>query len=252
MENVTIPKPKAAPESRQITRSEPVTNRFTAFWSTEIGKKIVMAITGIVLIGFVIGHMVGNLKIFLGPGEINAYASFLRTVGAPAFGNEQVLWLVRIFLIICVTLHITAAIQLTRMSHAARPTGYAVKRNIKTTIAAQTMRWGGVLLALFIVFHLLHMTGGVVGFAPGQYIYLDVYHNVVAAFNVWPVAIFYVIAMGALCLHLSHGIWSMLQTLGFNTARNEALLKIIAHTIAIIVFLGFSSVPVAVMTGWLH
>lgn len=252
MENVTIPNPKAALERRQIIRWVPVKHRVRAFWSTEIGKKIVMAITGIVLIGFVIGHMLGNLKIFLGPSEINDYALFLRTMGAPALGHEEFLWLVRIFLLVCVTLHITAAVQLTRMSHAARPIGYAVKRNIKTTIAARTMRWGGVLLAVFIVFHLLHMTGGVVGFAPGQYIYLDVYHNVVAAFNVWPVAIFYVAAMGALCLHLNHGIWSMLQTLGWNTARNEARLKFIAHTIAVIVFLGFSSVPVAVMTGWLH
>ena len=114
------------------------------------------------------------------------------------------------------------------------------------------MRWGGVLLVAFVIFHLLHLTGGVVGFRAGQFKDLAVYQNVVAAFAVWPVALFYIVAMGALCLHLDHGIWSMLQTLGWNTARNEAALKILSRVIAIVVFVGFSSVPVAVMVGWLH
>lgn len=229
-----------------------VGNRVMALWHTMIGKKVVMAVTGVVLIGFVLGHMLGNLKIFSGPTEINAYSRFLREVGRPEMGYGQLLWIVRIVLLICVVLHVTAAIQLTRMSWAARPIGYTVKRDIETTFAARAMRWGGVLLLAFVIFHLLHLTGGIVGFRAGQFEHLAVYQNVVAAFTVWPVVVFYIVAMGALCLHLSHGIWSMLQTLGWNTARNEATLKISSRVIAIIVFLGFSSVPVAVMAGWLH
>jgi len=114
------------------------------------------------------------------------------------------------------------------------------------------MRSGGVLLAVFIVFHLLHLTGGVVGFRPGQFEHLAVYQNVVAGFAVWPVALFYIVATGALCLHLYHGIWSMMQTLGWSTARNQGKQKIVARAIAILVFLGFSSVPVTVWAGWLH
>ena len=114
------------------------------------------------------------------------------------------------------------------------------------------MRWGGVLLVVFIVFHLLHLTGGVIGFGPGQFKHLAVYQNVVAAFAVWPVAAFYIVAMGALSLHLYHGIWSALQTLGWSTARNQRKQKIVARAIAILVFLGFSSVPVSVLAGWLH
>ena len=234
------------------TRSVPVSHRLTAFWHTMIGKKVVMAVTGIVFIGFVIGHVFGNLKIFEGPDQINAYSRFLREVGMPELGYGQLLWLVRIVLLVSVTLHITAAVQLTRMSRAARPIGYAAKRDIETSWAARTMRWGGVLLVAFIVFHLLHLTGGVVGFGAGQFKHLAVYQNVVAAFAVWPVAVFYIMAMGVLCLHLSHGIWSMLQTLGWNTARNEATLRILSRVIAIVVFIGFTSVPVAVMTGWLR
>ena len=234
------------------TRRTPVGHRVIALWNTMIGKKVVMAITGIVLIGFVIGHMLGNLKIFAGPDEINAYSRFLREVGMPGVSYGQLLWLVRIFLLICVALHITAAVQLTRMSRAARPIGYITKQDIETTWGARTMRWGGVLLVAFIVFHLLHFTGGVVGFGAGHFKDLAVYQNVVAGFAVWPIAVFYIIAMAALCLHLDHGIWSMLQTLGWNTARNEATLQIISRVIAIVVFLGFTSVPVAVMAGWLR
>jgi len=234
------------------TRSVVASHRLIAFWHTMIGKKVVMAVTGIVFIGFVIGHVFGNLKIFAGPDQINAYSRFLREVGMPELGYGQLLWLVRIVLLVSVTLHIIAAVQLTRMSRAARPIGYAAKRDIETSWAARTMRWGGALLVAFIVFHLLHLTGGVVGFEAGRFKHLAVYQNVVAAFAVWPVAVLYIVAMGALCLHLSHGIWSMLQTLGWNTARNEATLKIISRVIAIVVFLGFTSVPVAVMTGWLR
>jgi succinate dehydrogenase / fumarate reductase cytochrome b subunit len=217
-----------------------------------IGKKVVMALTGTILILFVIAHMLGNLKIFSGPDQINAYSRFLREVGSPELAYGELLWVVRIVLFICVALHITAAVQLSRMSLAARPVGYNVKHNIKTTFAASMMRWGGALLVAFIIFHLVHLTAGAVGFREGQFRHLAVYQNVVAAFMVWPIALFYVVAMGALCLHLDHGIWSMLQTLGWNTARNERMLKITSRVIAIVLFLGFSSVPVSVLAGWLR
>ena len=236
---------------RATTHTEVARNRLMAFWHTMIGKKVVMAVTGIVLIGFVIAHMLGNLKIFSSPDEINAYSRFLREVGSPELAYGQLLWVVRIVLLTCVVLHIIAAVQLSRMSLAARPVGYNVKRNIETTFAARMMRWGGVLLVAFIIFHLFHLTAGAVGFRAGQFRHLAVYQNVVAAFAVWPITLFYVVAMGALCLHLYHGIWSMLQTLGWNTAQNETMLKTASRVVAIVVFLGFSSVPVSVLAGWL-
>jgi len=242
MANVTYP------SARQIAAG----NRLKVLWDTTIGKKVVMAVTGAVMILFVIAHMIGNLKIFAGPSAIDTYARFLREAGMPELGYGQLLWLVRSVLFVCVVLHITAVVELTRMSRAARPIGYALKRDVETTLAARTMRWGGLLLTAFVIFHLFHLTGGVIGFRPGQFKDLAVYQNVLAAFSVWPVALFYVVAMGALCLHLSHGIWSMLATLGWNTARNEAKLRAFSRIIAILVFAGFASVPVAVVAGWLH
>ncbi len=225
------------------------TNQLAIFWATAIGKKVVMAATGVIVVGFVILHMLGNLKIFAGPDQINAYSRFLRTVGEPELGYGDALWIVRLVLLTSVTLHIIAAVQLTRMSWKARPVSYQHRKNVETTFAAQSMRWGGLLLAIFILFHILHFTLGTVGFAPGQFKELHVYQNVIAGFSVWPVALFYVVAMAALCLHLDHGIWSLLQTLGCSTARNARTLKILCRVVAIVIFAGFVSVPLGVMTG---
>lgn len=241
-----------AAKDRTLTRGKIPRNPILALWSTEIGKKIVMALTGAVLILFVLAHMVGNLKIFAGPTEINTYSRFLRVVGEPELGYGQLLWIVRIILLACVLLHVLAAYQLTRISHAARPVGYNLKKDIETTYAARLMRWGGVLLAVFIVFHILHFTLGYVGFKAGQFKDLAVYQNVVAGFSVWPVSLFYIVSMGALCLHLDHGIWSMLQTLGWCTRQNTKTLRGLSRILAIVVFLGFISIPVAVMAGWLR
>jgi succinate dehydrogenase / fumarate reductase cytochrome b subunit len=217
-----------------------------------IGKKVVMAVTGFVLVGFVIGHMLGNLKIFLGADAINSYGLFLRTMGEPAVPYGVLLWIVRIVLLVCVALHIIAAVQLTRMNWAARPEDYDTKQSIVTSYAARTMRWSGVLLVLFIVYHLLHLTAGKVGYEPGQYEHLSVYHNVVTGFSVWYVSVFYIVAMACLCLHLDHGIWSMLQTIGWNNARTTRGLQALSRLISLVVFFGFISVPVAVMAGWLR
>jgi len=173
-------------------------------------------------------------------------------VGEPLFPYSGLLWVVRIVLLASVALHITAAVQLTRMNWAARPHGYDTKQSIATTYAARTMRWSGVILALFIVYHLLHLTAGVVSFQPGQFVHLSVYHNVVAGFSVWYVAGFYIVAMACLCLHLDHGIWSMFQTLGWNNARATLALQTLSRGVALVVFVGFISVPVAVLAGWVH
>ena len=227
-------------------------NPLAVLWGTMVGKKVVMAVTGIVLVGFVIAHMLGNLKIFLGAQAIDTYAVFLRTMGEPLVPYSALLWVVRIVLLTCVALHITAAVQLTRMSRAARPHGYDTKESIATTYAARTMRWSAVIVVLFIVYHLLHLTGGVVGWEPGQFRDLSVYHNVVAGFSVWYVSLFYIVAMACLCLHLDHGIWSLLQTLGWNNTRTTSKLKTLSRVVALAVFVGFISVPVAVLAGWVR
>jgi succinate dehydrogenase / fumarate reductase cytochrome b subunit len=227
-------------------------NPAMTLWSTTVGKKVVMAVTGVVLVGFVIAHMLGNLKIFLGVEAIDTYASFLRTMGEPLVPYGTLLWVARIILLVSVALHILAAVQLTRMNWAARPRGYETKQSIATTYAARTMRWSGVILALFVVYHLLHFTAGLVGFSPGQFEELKVHHNVVAGFSVWYVSLFYVLAMAALCLHLDHGVWSMFQTLGCNNARMSSVLRGLSRAVALVVFAGFISVPVAVLAGWLR
>jgi succinate dehydrogenase / fumarate reductase cytochrome b subunit len=204
-ESVKNSNPKGHPHQAAMTRSVVAGSSVVALWRTMIGKKVVMAITGAVLVGFVIVHMVGNLKIFSGPEEINAYSRFLREVGSPGLSYEQLLWLVRIVLLVCVALHITAAIPLTRMSWAGRPDGYILKRDIETTFAARMMRWGGVLLAIFIVFHILDFTLGAVGFSPGQFKDLQVYENVVAGLSVWPVAVFYIVAWARCVCTLTRG-----------------------------------------------
>jgi succinate dehydrogenase / fumarate reductase, cytochrome b subunit len=243
----------SAPTVRATERpGMPATHPLGTFWATAIGKKVVMAVTGAIMVAFVLAHMLGNLKIFAGPDEINAYSRALRTLGQPELGYGDALWIVRIVLLTAVTLHIVAAVQLTRLSWNARPITYDYRKNVETTWAAKTMRWGGLLLAIFIVFHILHFTVGAVGFAPGQYRDLHVFQNVVAGFSVWPVAVFYIIAMAALCLHLDHGIWSFLQTFGWSTSRNITALRVVSRIIAIVIFAGFVSVPISVMTGLVH
>src|SRR5438309_8994871 len=141
-------RPRSAParKPRGVWSSNPA----VALWGTMVGKKVVMAVTGLVLVGFVVAHMLGNLKIFLGAEAIDAYAAFLRTMGEPLFPYSLLLWVARVVLLTCVALHITAAVQLTRMNMTARPHGYETKRSIATTYAARTMRWSGVILALFL------------------------------------------------------------------------------------------------------
>lgn len=225
-------------------------NAVLALWSTSIGKKAVMAVTGVVLVGFIVVHMLGNLKIYLGPEHFDAYAHFLREMGTPLLVHEQALWTTRLILLVAVVLHLVAAVQLTQASWAARPIAYGTKESVAATYAARTMRWGGVILALFVVYHLLHFTAGAVGFAPGQFQSGSVYRNVVLGFRVWYVSAFYIVAQAALGLHLYHGVWSLCQTLGLG-ARTNGFYGGLAAVVALGVVIGNVSIPVAVLAGLL-
>ncbi len=241
-------KPQPVKKARGFWSANPI----VVLWGTMVGKKIVMAVTGVILVGFVIAHMLGNIKVFIGFETFNAYAAFLRTMGEPLLPYSALLWVARSILLASALLHIVAAVELTIMNRAARQHGYQSRKSVAATFASLTMRWSGVLLALFIVYHLLHLTVGMVGFKPEQFQHEDVYSNVVNGFSVWYVSAFYILSMAALCLHLDHGVWSMFQTMGLNDARSSTVLRMMSRGIAILVFAGFISVPVAVLAGWVH
>ncbi len=215
-------------------------------YRSAVGKKVLMALTGLMLFGFVLGHMVGNLKIYQGPEKLNAYAEWLREVGSPAVPHGGVLWIARIGLLAAVGIHILSAWQLTRMSRKARPHDYAKLESVQLTYASRTMRWGGVIVALFVVYHLMHLTWGSLhsDFIPG-----DAYHNVVAGFQVLPISLFYIVAQVALALHLNHGLWSLFQSLGWNHPSINPWRRRLAGAFAAIVFIGNVSFPIAVLTG---
>lgn len=224
-----------------------MTGALTLYHSS-IGKKAIMAITGLIGIGYVILHMVGNLKVFQGPEHFNEYAEFLRTVGSPAVPERGLLWAIRLVLLAAVGLHILAAYQLTQMDLAGRPVRYIRQQPVQASFASRTMRWGGVILLLFIIYHLLHLTFGAVhpSFVQG-----DAYHNVIGAFQVWWVTLFYIVAVAALGFHIYHGFWSMFQTLGLNNATYNGLLRALALLIGLVIVVGFISVPIAVLVGYL-
>ena len=216
------------------------------FWSSTLGKKAVMAVTGIILFGYVLAHMLGNLKLYLGKESLNHYAEWLREVGEPLLPHEGALWLVRIVLLAAVVLHIWAAWAVTRASWAARPAGYDRVHRVQLDYAARTMRWGGVIVALYIAYHILHLTTGTVhgDFVPG-----DVYHNVVAGFQVWWVSAIYIVANLLLGLHLYHGLWSMFQTLGWNHPTFNPWRRNFAIVFAVVITVGNLSFPIAVLSG---
>ncbi len=205
-----------------------------------------MAVTGVILLGWVFGHMVGNLKAFQGAEKFNAYARFLREVGAPAFSSGELLWINRIVVIVLVVLHIVASIQLVRIARRARPVGYTRGVHLEDSYASRTMRWGGLIIFLFLVYHLLHLT---VGAVHGQFVRSDPYGNLVYAFQILPVSLVYLAAVTTLGFHLYHGFWSALETLGFSTRRYTLLTRGVASLFSIIIVLGFASVPIGVMLG---
>jgi len=207
-----------------------------------IVKKAVMAVTGVILFVFVVGHLLGNLQVFLGAERINAYAAFLR-------GNVELLWGVRILLLVSVIAHIVVTVQLALLKSKARPVGYAKKKNPHSTIASRTMYYSGPMIAAFVIYHLLHMTAGVVhpDFQQGE-----VFANMVYGFQQIPVSLAYIVAIAFLCLHLNHGIYSTFQTLGAAHPKYMPRIKRAAAVISILLFLGYISIPISVMAGIIH
>jgi len=206
-----------------------------------VGKKVVMGVTGLIWIGFVIVHSLGNLLVFRGSAAINSYSHFLKSTG-------ELLWTLRVVLLLAVVLHVIAAIQLTRQSRAARPIAYTKRETQVATISSRTMRWGGALLLVFIVVHILHFTTGNIRPA-GVFSSEDVYANVVTSFRIWWVALFYVVAMIALGLHLFHGAWSSVRSIGVSPPSPQPLHRRLSLVIAVFVWAAFTAIPVAVFSG---
>lgn len=209
------------------------------FWRSTIGKKVVMAVTGILLIGFIIGHVVGNLLMFRGAEAMNAYAALLKA-------NMGLLWAARAGLLAATVLHVVAAVQLTRRQQRARPTGYDTRSPQVSTWASRTIRWGGAVLLLFVVYHLLHFTTGTLH---PTFSHTNVYGNVISAFRTPWIAAIYLVATAALGLHLFHGTWSSVRTLGLTRPTYDPLKRRVAMGLALFVWLGFTAIVVAVFAG---
>lgn len=218
------------------------------FARSNIGLKFIMAITGVVMVGYLIGHVSGNMLIFRGPEAINAYSKFLHD-------SKALLWGTRVVLLVSVVLHIWATLRFLKLRSSARPVAYGVKGAHGTTWAARTMYWSGPVIALFIVYHILHLTTGTVHptFAknvdPTTHT-VDVYANLVEGFQRPLAAGIYIVAMLAIALHLSHGLWSLLQTVGVNRPNWEPALRCLGVLTGVLITAGFVAVPVAVLLGF--
>jgi len=211
------------------------------FWESTNGKKVIMGATGFILFAFIVGHMLGNMQIYAGADKFNSYGHFLH-------GVPELLWIVRIGLLAAVGLHIWASVGLALRKTKARPVGYAKRQNTVSSYASRTMYWSGPILLAFVIYHILHLTAGVVhpgsSFQEG-----DVYANTVGGFQVWYVSAWYIFSMILLGLHLRHGFWSMFQSLGINHPRHTPILQKAAIAFAIIVTAGFISIPVSILLG---
>jgi succinate dehydrogenase / fumarate reductase cytochrome b subunit len=214
--------------------------RAVRFYETTVFKKAIMASTGLVLFGFVIGHMIGNLQIFEGREKLDAYGQLLHSMPA-------LLWTVRIVLLACVTLHILTTVQLALLKKTARPVSYVKKDNSHSSYASRTMYWSGPIILVFIIYHILHFTIGIV--QPDVYRFGAVYDNVVYGFQNYAISGFYILAMILLCTHIYHGAWSMFQSLGISHPTYTPLLRKFAALMAILIAIGNISIPVAVMAG---
>jgi succinate dehydrogenase / fumarate reductase cytochrome b subunit len=218
------------------------------FLSSNIGLKILMAVTGVVMLGYLIGHVSGNMLIFAGPAAINNYSKFLHD-------SKGLLWGTRLLLLASVVVHIWATLRFLSLRNAARPVPYAMKVPHGTTFAARTMYWSGPVIALFIVYHILHLTTGTVhptyvkNVDPNTHV-VDVYKNLVEGFQSPIASGIYILAMLGIGLHLSHGVWSMLQTIGVNRPNWECALRTVAIISAVVICGGFIAVPVAVLLGF--
>jgi succinate dehydrogenase / fumarate reductase cytochrome b subunit len=216
-------------------------------YRSAIGKKYVMAVTGIVLLGYVLAHMIGNLKVFLGPLDLGHYGEWLRTLGEPAAPRTVVLWLMRAGLATAFVLHIHAAYALTVMNHRSRPEDYRTGRDyVAANFASRTMRWSGVIVGLFVLWHLADLTWGWVN---PDFVRGDPYHNMVESLSRVPVALLYVVANVALGIHIFHGAWSLFQSLGLNNPRFNAWRLWFARTFAVLIVVGNVLFPVMIQLG---
>jgi succinate dehydrogenase cytochrome b subunit len=218
-------------------------DRVRALWDSSVGKKAVMAVTGLIMVAYLITHVLANLLVFQGPQKINAYSAFLH-------GTGGALWIARLVLLGALVLHVVAAVQLTARRRAARPIGYAAGRDPQvSTVAARTLRWGGGLILVFLIYHILHFTLGTVHTA---FIEGDPYHNVVTGFANPLVVVFYEIALAAVGLHLYHGIWSSGRSLGVSAPSPQPLRRQLALALSVLVWAGFTVIPIAVYAGMLR
>ncbi|GMQ86654.1 MAG: succinate dehydrogenase cytochrome b subunit [Acidimicrobiia bacterium] len=218
------------------------------FFTSDLGIKWLMGLTGVGLLGYVLVHMVGNLKVFFGAEEINLYAASLRELLYPLVPNQSILWLFRIGLTAMFVFHIWAAWVLTNRSHKARgDIKYQAKRQYDAVnYASRTMRWGGVIILLFLIFHLADLT---LGYANPEFIYADVYHNIVTSFERVPVAVFYIVAQVALAMHIYHGAWSLFQSLGLANPRFNDWRRWFAVVFAVVILIGNTAMVLAVQVG---
>ena len=210
------------------------------FYQASIGKKAVMAVTGVALFGYLVGHLAGNMQVYLGAEQMDNYAAFLHSM-------PVLLWSVRALLAVCVVLHITASLQLQKLKLDARPTGYVKRHAIESSLASRSMIWSGAMIAAFVVYHLLDLTTGVAGAI--QFRELRAYENLVYSFRRLPVSAFYIVGMILLGMHLYHGLWSIFQTVGFSHPRYTPIIKHGAAWVAVLMAAGFISIPIAVLTG---
>jgi succinate dehydrogenase / fumarate reductase cytochrome b subunit len=231
--------------------------RVLRLYETSVGKKAVMAGTGAVLFGFVLVHMLGNLKIFTGEAHFNEYAVFLRSVGEPALPHGTLLWIARLVLLACVGVHFVSAIQVWLQSRRARTQGYLKNDDLSFSYASRTMRWGGAIVLAFVVYHLLHLTLGTVhhDFAGADHPqawenHVNAYRNVVTAFRVPWVSLVYALAMVPLGLHVYHGLWSATQTLSLAGTRVKKWRRPFAAAVATSIVVGNVSIPLSILAGW--
>lgn len=218
--------------------------RTARMFDAPVAKKAVMALSGLVLFGFVLVHMLGNLQVFLPPGPDGRYA--LDVYGETLHKSALVLWGARSFLLLTALAHIVSAIQLAQLKNAARPTAYVKQTAIVSTYASRTMYWSGPIVLAFLIYHLLHFTTGQ---AHPDFQHMHVHENVIKGFSVWYVSLFYIVAMSMLCMHLYHGVWSMFQSLGLAHPSYTPKLKLAAKAFAAIVAAGNISIPLSVLAG---
>jgi len=222
--------------------------RVISLYRTSVGKKFYMAVSGFILIGFLVAHMVGNLKMYMGADAFNHYAEFLREVGYPILPHMAGLWIFRVVLLVAVGLHMLSAWQVYTQSRNARGGKYTKEESLHFAYASRTMRWGGVIIAAFVTYHILHFTTGQ---AHPDFVHGLAYQNVIIGFQNPLVVAFYVVALVMVAFHLYHGLWSAFQTVGANHPKYNPFRRPLALILALLLFAGFMTVPVGVMAGLL-